>query len=264
MSERKELTQIPKQYGIEDRTYRLKRKSTPLSYILPSRNTHSCPLLHYDEKIRTQRALRYSSNQRTPFEDEQDDHAIIRPVEFVDGFLRVGKEEVILQWFLDIHPLNGKTFEKVDSAREAVDELARLDLESDAETLIREMSTDERRNLALIIFASKSKNWKNEEVSLQLRKFAKSKPKEILKLAENPAIENKSLVHRFFEKRLIVLKNGDQLFIKTPQLEEKILDMPKKSDRTKQEHLEEFLNTPEGQPFMAILENALNEKMQRA
>lgn len=49
---------------MKNKIYVLKSKAAPLSFILASRNTHRKPLLHFDGK--TNRALRYASNQKKP------------------------------------------------------------------------------------------------------------------------------------------------------------------------------------------------------
>ena len=71
---------------MKSKIYVLKSKAAPLSFILASRNTHRKPLLYFDGK--TNRALRYASNQKSPFEDEQDGNAILEPVVFENGFLK--------------------------------------------------------------------------------------------------------------------------------------------------------------------------------
>ena len=50
-----------------DKVYKLKIGS-PLSYTLSSRNHPRFPLMWYDEKNNQNRALRYSVNQKSPFE----------------------------------------------------------------------------------------------------------------------------------------------------------------------------------------------------
>jgi len=61
---------------IADKVYKLK-VGNPLSYTLASRNHPRFPLMWFDEKNNQNRALRYSVNQKSPFEDEQDGNAII-------------------------------------------------------------------------------------------------------------------------------------------------------------------------------------------
>ena len=97
-----------------DKTYKLKRDAAPLSFMLASRHTKRYPLLWFDENTGENRALRYSRNQKSVFEDEQDGNAILEPIIFEDGFLNVPKNNQVLQKFLTLHPQNGIKFEEVN------------------------------------------------------------------------------------------------------------------------------------------------------
>ena len=119
-----------KEAPLVDKLYKLRRDVAPLSYILPSRNSHRHPLMYFDGT--SNRALRYSPNQKTPFEDEQDKNVILEPIIFEDGFLKVPKTNPVLQWFLEIHPDNGKKFEVVDNEKDAETELEVMNYEVDA------------------------------------------------------------------------------------------------------------------------------------
>ena len=70
-----------------DKIYKLTRDTAPLSLTLASRNTKRFPLLWFDEKTGTNKALRYARNQNSPFEEEQDDNAILDPIVFLYGLL---------------------------------------------------------------------------------------------------------------------------------------------------------------------------------
>ena len=95
---------MKKQQQYVDKTYRLMRDAAPLSFMLPVRNSRRSPLLHFDEDKGINRALRYAVNQKSPFEDEQDGNAIVEPIIFEDGFLRVSRTNQVLQEFLALSP----------------------------------------------------------------------------------------------------------------------------------------------------------------
>lgn len=257
--EAKTKTKMPSEFGIEDRSYRLKGKAAPLEYILPTRNTNRFPLLHYMESEKINRSLRYSRNQMTPFEDEQDEHAIIQPVIFENGFLNVPKTDPLLQWFLDIHPLKDKTFEMVNKRMEAARELEIMDIQDRAEATVKEMTKAQLRDIAMIIFSHKAKVWSDEDVYLQMRKHAKKDPNSILRLMEDPDVESASMIYKFFQHKLLELKFGTQLHINTKESNEKICDIPKKSGKSKEEHAMEFLKSEDGLIYLTTLENALDE-----
>ena len=74
---------------LKQRIYFLKNNRAPLTFVLQSRNSRRSPLLWFDEEKGINRALRYARNQRSPFEDEQDDNAIVEPIMFENGKLSV-------------------------------------------------------------------------------------------------------------------------------------------------------------------------------
>ena len=122
----------------KDRTYVLKTESKPISYILASRHTKNKPLLWYDEKNGVQRALRYASNQKSPFEDEQDGNAIVSPIMLIDGSLFVPKEDAVLQWLLDLHPDKGTVYEELNPLAKAREAAEKDDIIYEAWTLAKE------------------------------------------------------------------------------------------------------------------------------
>jgi hypothetical protein len=254
------FTSMPSGFGVEDKQYRLKAKANPLSLILPTRHTHRYSLLWYDEDLKQQRALRYSKNQRTPFEDEQDANAIISPVEFKDGFLSVEKTNPVLQWFLHLHPGNGTIFEQVNKKMEAQEELKFMDLQDKADEIVKSLSEEQQRSVALVIFSNKSTKWTKEEIYVQLRRYAKTKPKEIIKIADDPELETTSTVSQFLSKKLIVVKFGTQVLFNLPDNKNKMCELPKKSDASKEELLSEYFKTEIGMEHYAYLENMLQSR----
>jgi len=74
------------QKELTNKIYKLRGNSTPLVYYIPSKSTSRAALLVFDSEKGYNRALRYAKNQRSPYEDEQDNSAIHTPVMFRDGF----------------------------------------------------------------------------------------------------------------------------------------------------------------------------------
>jgi hypothetical protein len=254
-----ELSEIPAEFGVSDRSYRLIGRAAPLEYILPVRNTARFPLLHYDETKRANRSLRYSRNQKTPFEDEQDENPIITPVIFTDGFLSVPSTDPLLQWFLDLHPLNGKTFAMVDKKKEAKDQLALLDLQDEAESHVKEMTSTQRRDIVNVIFSNKARLWSDDDVLLQLRKYAKSNPEALLRMVKDPEIETKSIVSQLFAEKLLKFEFGKQVHMNTAQSKAKILNVPDKATKKEKEAMVlAYLKSEEGLDHLTYLEKELD------
>jgi hypothetical protein len=104
-----------KQAVLTDKVYRLKRKITPLSYMIQTKSSKRKPLLYFDGQ--TNRELRYARNQKSPFLDEQDGNAVLEPIIFEDGLLYVPKTNPVLQEFLSYHPAFGGLFVEIDNEK---------------------------------------------------------------------------------------------------------------------------------------------------
>ena len=107
-------TQPVDTWAFKDRLYELTSGRKPLAFTLPTVHSARTPLLYFDEEIGYNRELRYATNQRTPFVDEQEGTATLGRIVFRDGILRVPKENIVLQKLLSLyHPytLQGRIME---------------------------------------------------------------------------------------------------------------------------------------------------------
>ena len=94
--------------------YEITSGRKPLAFTLPTVHSARTPLLYFDEELGYNRELRYATNQRTPFVDEQQGTATLGRIVFRDGILRVPKENIVLQKLLSLyHPytLQGRIME---------------------------------------------------------------------------------------------------------------------------------------------------------
>ena len=93
------------EWEIKDRTYFLTNNVSPLTYTLGTRHSRRYPLLHFDESTGEQREIRYATNQKTVFVDEQKGNATLSHIVFTDGILEVSKQQQALQKLMSIyHP----------------------------------------------------------------------------------------------------------------------------------------------------------------
>ena len=238
-----------------DKVYKLKNGS-PLSYTLASRNHPRFPLMWFDEKNNVNRALRYASNQKSPFEDEQDGNSIIEPILFEDGFLRVPKQNPVLQQFLHYHPLNGIIFSEVDKEREANEEVADLNLEVEALVEARQLSIDQIETLTRVMFGKDPSTVSTAELKRDILVFAKTEPKEFLNILNDPELKYQAKIRLFFENKLLILRNGDkEVWYNTPTNKKKMLSVPYGEDTY--EMVGHFLQTDEGIDSLKMLEAVL-------
>jgi hypothetical protein len=212
---------------IKDRTYRLKGGMTPLSYTLQSRNHSKFPLMWYDEQKNINRVLRYSLNQKSPFEDEQDGNFILEPIVFEDGMLHVPKTNPVLQEFLYYHPHNGTIFEEVDKEREADREVHMLSIEADALAEARSLSIEQMEMLMRVMFGKDPSLVTTAEMKRDILIFAKNSPGDFLNMINDPELKFQAKIRLFFDKGLLSLRNNNkEIWFSTPTNRKKMCSIP--------------------------------------
>ena len=247
---------MAKNTNIVDKVYKLKTGS-PLSYTLASRNNPRFPLMWYDEKNNQNRALRYSINQKSPFEDEQDGNAIIEPIIFEDGFLSVPRTNPVLQSFLHYHPLNGIIFEEVDKEKDASAEVADLNIEVDALIEARQLSLDQIETLTRVMFGKDPSTVSTAELKRDILVYAKTEPQEFLNVLNDPELKFQAKVRTFFENKLLVLRNGEkEVWFNTATNKKKMLSVPFGEDPFSM--VAHFLQSDEGIDSLKMLEATLS------
>jgi len=235
-----------------NKVYKLKIGS-PLSYTLPSRNHHRFPLMWYDEKNNINRALRYSINQKSPFEDEQDGNAILEPIVFEDGFLSVPKNNPVLQEFLHYHPLNGVTFTEVDKEKEASDEVADMNIEVDALIEARQLSIDQVEMLTRVLFGKDPSLISTAELRRDILIFARKEPRDFLNIINDPELNYQAKIRQFFENKLLALRNNDkEVWFNTATNKKKMMSIPFGDDPY--EATGSYLKSDEGLDSLKMLE----------
>lgn len=238
-----------------DKVYKLKI-GNPLSYTLASRNNPRFPLMWFDEKNNVNRALRYASNQKSPFEDEQDGNAIIEPIIFEDGFLRVPKNNPVLQQFLYYHPLNGTIFAEVDKEKEASEEVEDLNIEVEALVEAKQLSIEQIETLTRVMFGKDPSLLSTAELKRDILVYAKTDPRGFLNILNDPELKFQAKVRMFFENKLLVLRNNDkEAWYNTSTNKKKMLSVPYGEDPY--EMVAHFLQSDEGLDSLKMLEATL-------
>ena len=240
---------------LTDKIYVLKKKSTPLTYMLASRNTHRAALLHFDGT--SQRALRYARNQKSPFEDEQDGNAILEPIIFVDGALSVPGNNPVLQHFLDIHPGNGSVYEEVNTEKDASADIDKLSSELDAQIAARDLSLELLEAVARVLLGSKIEKMSTAELKRDVFVYARNNPRQFLEMLNDPMLQLQNTCAKFFEHDLLRLKNkGRDIYYNLPSNKKKLLTVPFGENHIY--ILASYLQTDEGIEVLRLLENHVN------
>jgi hypothetical protein len=238
-----------------DRIYKL-LKGSPLSYVLPSRNNPRFPLMWYDEKNNINRALRYATNQKSPFEDEQDNNIILEPIVFEDGMLSVPKTNPILQVFLHYHPMNGTVFAEVNKEKDASKEVELLNIEVDALMEARQLTIEQIEMVTRVIFGKDPSTISTAELRRDILIFAKSNPEDFLNIINDPELKFQAKVRSFFESGLLVAKNNNkEVWFSTPTNKKKMMSVP--FGDNPYEAAASYLQSDDGLDSLKMLESTL-------
>lgn len=237
-----------------NKIYKLTKEAAPLSYVLPSRHTQKGPLLYFDGK--TNRALRYARNQKSPFEDEQDGNAILEAIIFEDGFLQVPQTNPVLQEFLRLHPGNGDVFVEVDYEKDAEEEVEQLNIAVDALVAARTLDTEQLENVARVVLGRDITRMTTSEIKRDVLVAARRDPEYFMSILDDPMLNLQAKVARFFEEKLLGLRNnGKDVYYNLPGNKKKMLTVPNGED--KNFIVASFLQSDEGIEALKLLENNL-------
>ena len=240
---------------LDDKIYRLKNGKTPLSFIISSRNTQHSPLLYFDGK--TNKPLRYAKNQKTPFEDEQDGHAVLEPIVFEDGFLRVSKSNPVLQEFLSYHPGNGSIFEELNYEKEAHTEVETMDYELEAQIAAKDLDVELLETIARVVIGVNVEKMTSNELKRDVRVYARNYPKDFLEALNDPLLRLQNKCARFFNERLLSLKNNKKdIYFNLTKNKKKLLTVPFGENHIY--ILSSYLQSDEGMETLRLLESKLS------
>jgi hypothetical protein len=241
----------------KDRTYLLVSQKSPINFMLTSRHTNRKPLLFFDESgdRGVNRALRYAKNQKSPFIDEQDENAILEAIVFVDGVLTVPFNNPVLQEFLHYHPGNklngGGTFYEFDPAKEAEENINKLNTEVDALILARTLDIRTMEAIARVYLKGNVDNMSSSELKRDILLFAKNNPKEFLEAADDQDLEVNSVASRALEEGYVTFRAGKDLFFNLKDNKKKIMTV--KFGNTPEGELASWLHSQEGKEFYQFL-----------
>jgi len=242
-----------------DRFYRLMTKATPLSFFIPAAGSRRIPLLYWDDDTGTNRVMRYSPNQKSIFEDEQDANVLREPIIFIDGLLHVPRTNPLLQEFLALHPLNGKKFEEINEEKEAADEIATLNAEVDALIACRELDIEQVENIVRVAFGVDPSNQTSAELRRDLLIFAKNNPGDFLQVLNDPNLSLQSNVKGFFSNGLLSFRRDKtEIWFSTPSNKKKMITIPFGNDPY--HACEQYFLTDEGLESLQTLESYLSKK----
>ena len=196
----------------KNRNYYLIGNKTPLTYTLPSRHSKRYPLVWFDEKQGYEREMRYATNMKSIFVDEQQGAATLKHIVFDSGHLNVPKEKRNLQEFLEKHPHNGVVFKEFDPIVEAEDQFEDLQYEIQAMNMAYEMDIEQAEAILRVEFGSSVTSLSSKELRRDLLLFAKKNPELFINLANDENVVLRNFAIRAVEERIIDLSQDQRSF----------------------------------------------------
>jgi hypothetical protein len=201
-------------WEIKDRTYTLKGSKEPLTFTLKSRHTEKYPLLWFDEKTGAQRALRYATNQSSPFVDEQKGEVTLRHIMFKDGFLSVPRQHQALQKLLSLyHPDLNKRYKEMKPQEEAKDEVQEIEIEILALNAARDMEVDHAEAILRVEIGSRVSSMSSKEVKRDLLLLAKKNPRLFISLAKDDNVQLRNFGVKAVEAGVIKITQDQRAFL---------------------------------------------------
>lgn len=240
-----------KNWEIKDRTYVLKNGMSPLTYKIKSSN-----IIWFDEKEGVNKEIRYATNQKSLFVDEQDGFAKMEHIIFADGTLYVPRNKPLLQQLLSVyHPGKDIKYEEVDFVKEAVDEIDLIELELEALKLVQELDIEHLEAILRTEIGSEVTSMSSKEIKRDCYMFAKNEPKLFIEIANDEDIKLRNLANRCVEAGIVKLTDDNTVF-KWAANSKKIMTVP--FDEHPYAAFARFLKTDEGVDVMKAIEKKLS------
>jgi len=253
MSKTKEI-KAP-QWEIKDRTYLLANGLEPLTYTLQSKHHDKSSLLWFDENLKTQRELRYATNQNSPLVDQQSGEATLGHIVFRNGTLTVTKEKQNLQKLLSLyHPMKGVKYSEFNAVEEAVDDLETIEYIIEALNTARDMDIDQAEAILRVEVGSKVSDMSSKEIKRDLLIFAKENAQLFIELANDENVQLRNVAINATELGLLDLSQDQRTFAwaKTGR---KIMNVP--FDENPYSAMAAFFKTDEGIEVYKSIEKKL-------
>jgi hypothetical protein len=195
-----------------EKIYLLKGQNQPPVVTIQAKHTRRKPLLWFDKDKGHQRELRYATNQKSPFVDEQMGVCTMGHIGFRKGRLVVPASKPNLQSFLEHHPKNGTLFYEYKPVQIAQDQTDAIELEFNALSLAKSLEVDELEAIMRVELGSKVKKMSSKEIKRDALMFAKRKPAAFIALAGDDNVQLRNVGIKAVEADIIKLSNDNRKF----------------------------------------------------
>ena len=239
-------------WEIKDRTYYLLGRLKPLSHIIKAADIY-----YFDEEKGYERELKYTKNQRTCFVDEMVGDQRLDHVIFRNGTLLVPKNKVTLQKLLSLyHPHKGIVFDEFNAVKEAVDEVAILELEIGALNAAQNLDIDMAEAVMRVELGSKVSKMSSKELKRDLLLYAKRNPGLFLELVNDENVVLRNFGIKATEMGILKLSTDQRNFMWGSN-GRKLMVIP--FDEHPYTALAHWFKTDEGMEIYSNIEKRLNQ-----
>ena len=236
-------------WELKDRTYKLK-ESSPLTYKI-----RSTGMLWFDEDKKVNREIRYASNQKSLFVEEQDKYAQLDHVVFTDGTLVVPRNNPLLQQLLSIYHPDKWLWEELDAVQEAKDDINMIEQEIEAQLLVQELEIEHLEAIHRTEVGSEVTKMSTKEIKRDCYLFAKNNPELFIEVANDEDIKLRNLANRAVESHLVNLTYDNTVF-KWAKNGKTIMKVP--FDEHPYTAFARFLKTDKGVDVMKAIQKKLS------
>lgn len=208
------------------RIYLLKGSRTPIRYMISVKHTAAKPLTYFDGQMN--RALRWATNQITPFVDEQDGMATIEPIVFENGKLLVEDWNVNLQKFLMMHPGFNKLFYEFDKEKNASQDLSTITTALDAQIACKELSIDELEAIARVALPKSTmvSNMTSSELRRDMLIWSRNNPSQFMDLLNDENLKLRNIAVRAVESGILHVKDDNRTVVWGEDKRNKVIVVP--------------------------------------
>lgn len=236
----------------KSRVFILTGNKSPIRMMIPVKHSGRKPLTYFDGKVN--RALRYATNQITPFVDEQDGVVTLEPITFENGKLIVPDWNTNLQKFLLIHPWYGKKFIELDKEKNASEQVRSMYSELDAQIAAKELDINDLEAIARVVMKSNVSTLTSSELRRDMILWAKRNPEEFMSLIDDENLKLRNLAVRAVEMNILHIKGDNRTVTWASDKRNKIMVAP--FGENVYSALALFFKTDEG---LDVLQNITNK-----
>lgn len=236
----------------KDRIFILKGSQTPIRHMITVKHTSRKPLTYFDGQLN--RALRYATNQLTPFMDEQNGVVTLEPITFQNGTLMVPSWNVNLQKFLLIHPDYNKLFIELDKEKQASEEVESMFTALDAQIAAKDLDINDLEAVARVALKGNISLMTSSELRRDMIIYAKNNPGEFMELINDENLKLRNLAVRAVEMGILHIKDDGRTVTWSSDKRSKIMIAP--YGENVYSALAAFFKTDEG---LDVLQNITNK-----